>query len=106
MQSAPDLTAVCAVNDSMAIGAIRAARLAKRRVPEDLSVIGFDDIAWAELNDPPLATVSIPKRQMGMEAANRLVQLLADPDQTPTTLMLDVRLIQRASCGAPPQSRR
>jgi DNA-binding LacI/PurR family transcriptional regulator len=106
MQAAPDVTAVCAVNDSMAIGAIRAARAQKRRIPDDMSVIGFDDIAWAELNYPPLSTVSIPKRQMGIEAANRLIQLLEDPNQTPTTLMLDVLLVQRASCGAPSQPRR
>jgi LacI family transcriptional regulator len=91
------LTAICAVNDSMAIGAIRAAQLDGRRVPDDLSIVGFDDIAWAQLNDPPLTTVQIPKRQMGGEAAKRLINLLSDPDAVPVEVVVGVTLIERVS---------
>jgi DNA-binding LacI/PurR family transcriptional regulator len=94
---APDITAVCAVNDSMAIGAIRTARAMGLRVPDNLSVIGFDDIDWAQLNDPPLTTVNVPKRQMGAEAARRLIALLDDADLAPTDLVISVRLVERAS---------
>jgi LacI family transcriptional regulator len=94
-------TALCAVNDSMALGAIRYAREAGWRVPADLSVVGFDDIAWASLNDPPLTTLSVPKRQMGSEAASRLMRLLAGDDQAPTTLSLEVSLVERASTAPP-----
>ena len=93
----PDITAICAVNDSMAIGAIRAARSRGFKTPENLSVVGFDDIEWATHNDPPLTTVSIPKRQLGAEASRRLLALLADPDLAPTDLIVSVRLIERAS---------
>jgi DNA-binding LacI/PurR family transcriptional regulator len=93
----PQITAICAVNDSMALGAIRAARDMGRLVPDDLSVVGFDDIAWAQLNDPPLTTIHIPKRQMGIEAANRLLALMAHPDLAPTNLEVSVRLIERKS---------
>ncbi len=93
----PDITAVCAVNDSMAIGAIRAARVHGLQIPANLSVVGFDDIAWATHNDPPLTTVNIPKQQLGAEAARRLLALLEDPSLAPTDLTISVRLIERAS---------
>lgn len=96
----PALTAICAVNDSMAIGAIRTAHKDGRRVPDTLSIVGFDDIDWATLNDPPLTTISIPKRQMGKEAANRLLSLLHDPDSVPIEVVVSVQLVQRESTTA------
>lgn len=95
----PDITAICAINDSMAIGAIRAATRDGRRTPDDISIVGFDDIAWAQLNDPPLTTVQISKKQMGREAARRLLDLLSDPDAAPVEVTVGVRLIERASSG-------
>jgi LacI family transcriptional regulator len=100
IQQHPSLTAVCAANDSMAIGAIRAARSVGRNVPDDLSVVGFDDIDWAELNDPPLTTIQIPKLQMGKEAASRLIALIADPELLPTELTISVQLVKRGSSRA------
>jgi DNA-binding LacI/PurR family transcriptional regulator len=93
----PDITGLCAINDSMAIGAIRAAREAGKRVPDDLSVVGFDDIDWAQLCDPPLTTVNIAKHQMGKEAASRLIMLLDDTDLLPTEIVVSVSLLTRAS---------
>lgn len=95
----PDITAVCAVNDSMAIGAIRGAAEAGLRTPEDVSIVGFDDITWAQINDPPLTTVRISKKQMGREAARRLLDLLSDPDAAPVEVTVAVKLIERASSG-------
>lgn len=97
MEAYPNLTALCAVNDSLAIGAIRAAKAAGQSVPDELSVIGFDDIDWARLNDPPLTTVNIAKRQLGKEAAKRLLALLADPDLLPIEVVVSVNLVARAS---------
>lgn len=93
----PDITAICAVNDSMAIGAIREAQADGKRIPDELSIVGFDDITWAELNDPPLTTVNIPKRQIGQEAANRLIALLNDPSLSPTEVTVSVHLVTRSS---------
>ncbi|MBN2472019.1 MAG: LacI family DNA-binding transcriptional regulator [Anaerolineae bacterium] len=93
----PETTAICAVNDSMAIGAIRAARAAGKQVPTDLSVIGFDDIDWASFNDPPLTTINIPKLQMGQEAVNRLITLLGNDTLQPTELNISVQVVERAS---------
>lgn len=93
----PEISALCAVNDSMAIGAIREAKLLGKNVPDDLSVIGFDDISWAELNDPPLTTVRIPRQQMGKEAAHRVLMLLQDPDLLASEIIVPVALVERHS---------
>lgn len=100
IQQHPDVTALCAINDSMAIGAIQAALAAGRRVPDDLSVVGFDNIEWARLNSPPLTTIDVPKHQIGKEAANRLLNLLDDGDLMPTEISVAVRLVERKSCQA------
>ncbi len=97
LKQQPDVTAVCAVNDSMAIGAIRAAQAQGRSVPDDLSIVGFDDIDWASLNTPPLTTISVPKRQVGQEAARRLLSLLNEPDMHPVEVVVSVQLIERQS---------
>ena len=103
IESGPNLTAIGAVNDSMALGAIRAAQGAGLQVPNDISVIGFDNIAWASLNNPPLTTLDVPKQQLGIEAAHRLLSLLTETENPPLTtqLTIAVRLIERASTAAP-----
>ncbi len=93
----PPITAICAVNDSMAIGAIREAKLQGKRVPGDLSIVGFDDISWAELNDPPLTTVRIPRQQIGKEAAHRVLMLLQDPDLLASEIIVPVIFVERDS---------
>ncbi len=96
----PDLTAICAVNDSMAIGVIRAAQQHGKRVPDDLSVVGFDDIDWAALNHPALSTIHIPKRQLGQEAARRLIDVIDAPNMTPAAVTLAVQFVERESTRA------
>jgi DNA-binding LacI/PurR family transcriptional regulator len=95
------LTAIGAVNDSMALGVIRAAAAMGIPCPAQLSVVGFDNISWAQLNDPPLTTLDVPKRQMGREAAHRLLSLLSNSDEVtdtpPTQLTITACLIERHS---------
>jgi DNA-binding LacI/PurR family transcriptional regulator len=93
----PDISAICAVNDSMAIGAIRQAAAAGKHAPNDLSVVGFDDISWAEFNQPPLTTVRIPRQQMGKEAAHRILMLLQDADLSASEIVVPVTLVERNS---------
>jgi DNA-binding LacI/PurR family transcriptional regulator len=95
----PELTAVFAVNDSVAIGAIRAAAAVQRRTPNDLCVVGFDDISWAQMNDPPLSTVHVFKRRMGELAAQSLLDCIQNPDAVPVKTLVSTALILRASCG-------
>jgi DNA-binding LacI/PurR family transcriptional regulator len=91
-------TAVFAQNDQMAIGAIRALREAGRRVPDDLSVVGFDDIPLASYFDPPLTTLQQPMKETGEQAARLLVETIQDPTRAPQQVSLRARLIERASC--------
>ncbi|MDR7484425.1 MAG: LacI family DNA-binding transcriptional regulator [Armatimonadota bacterium] len=93
-------TAVVAANDLMAIGAMRELRRWGRRLPDDVAVVGFDDITFASLVDPRLTTVAQPKYRMGCLAMERMLELLGGADRTPRRLVLEPRLIVRDSCGA------
>jgi LacI family transcriptional regulator len=95
----PELTAVSAVNDSVAIGAIRAAARLGRRTPDDLSVVGFDDISWASMNEPPLSTVHVFKQRMGELAAQRLLDCIQNPDAAAVKTLVSTELVLRGSCG-------
>lgn len=95
----PQLTAVFAVNDSMAIGAMRALREQGRSIPVDVAVIGFDDVEWARHTEPPLTTVKVYKRQIGALAAQRMLQLIENGDQAPVRSSVGTELIVRESCG-------
>lgn len=74
-------SAVFASNDLMAIGAVCAAAEAGLRIPEDLSVVGFDDIALAAYSNPPLTTIAQPKHQTGTLAARLLLERIAQRDK-------------------------
>jgi LacI family transcriptional regulator len=93
-------TAVFAAADMMAIGAIRAVHAAGLRVPEDVAVVGFDDIQTATLLSPALTTIRQDKVGLGLAAARALLEQIENPDVTPPALTLPVELIVRASCGS------
>jgi alanine racemase len=96
-------TAVLAMSDVMAMGVIWAAREAGLRVPEDLSVVGFDDLDVATHANPPLTTVHQPIRQKGEESAKLLLRMIASPDvDRPEHRVLETRLIIRASTAPAP----
>jgi LacI family transcriptional regulator len=92
-------TAVFAGNDLMAIGALRAAAEAGRRVPDDLAVVGFDDIELASFTTPPLTTVRQSTVELGRTAVRLLAERIGDPARPPVRALLDTRLVVRASCG-------
>jgi len=99
--SAREIDAVVASNDYMALGAID--ELSRRRVsvPEDVAVVGFDDIAQARVYDPPLTTVCQPLEQLGRQGALRVLDLLDGQEVTgPRTLQTE--LVLRRSCGCIP----
>ena len=92
-------SAIFAQNDQMAVGAIRALRENNRRVPDDVSVIGFDDIPLASYFDPPLTTLRQPMQESGQQAARLLVETIQDPGRTPELIAIPARLVERASCA-------
>jgi LacI family transcriptional regulator len=91
-------TAVFAANDMSAIGVLQAARELGLRVPEDLSVIGFDDIPEAASSTPPLTTLAQPLHDIGAQALRMLVELLADRE-VPSRVHLPAELVVRGSTG-------
>lgn len=99
LKSGAQFTAMFAFNDISALGAIRALREAGRRVPEDVSVIGFDDIQSAAYQNPGLTTIRQPLRQMGMTAAETLVGRINAPKtaEYPKNIVSEPELIVRGS---------
>lgn len=93
-------TAIVAMSDIIAIGVIKAAIAAGVQVPQDLSVVGFDDITLASLIHPALTTVAQPSREKGQIAASQLVKLIESSPE-PVHQVLPTRLIERASVCPP-----
>jgi LacI family transcriptional regulator len=93
-------TAIFACNDLMAIGAICAAVELGLRVPEDLSVIGYDDVPLASYSNPPLTTIAQPIYDLGVVAASMLLERLHDPGRPARRIVLDVELQIRRSTAA------
>ena len=99
-------TAVLAMSDAMAIGAMRALRDLRLTIPGDVSVVGFDDIDLAPHVDPPLTTVHQPIRRKGAEAVRLLLSVVQRRDQAiPEHRRLETRLIVRESTGSVPAQR-
>jgi LacI family transcriptional regulator len=98
----PRPTAIFTSADTAAFGAMRALREAGIRVPEDISIVGFDDIPESSLITPPLTTVRQPLREMGATAVRLLQRLMDEPDTTPRRTELATQLIVRESSGPPP----
>jgi LacI family transcriptional regulator len=92
-------TAVFAANDLSAIGTIEVAQSLGLRVPDDLSVIGFDNVPESALTTPPLTTINQPLQRMGAEALSLLVDLI-DGVERSTHVRLPTELLERASCRA------
>lgn len=96
----PDLTAIFAGNDTIAIGVLSAARELGRRVPEDLSVIGFDDLPFAEWLGPGMTTIRIDAVRQGMIAAEMLFALLGHRELEQRRLRLEPELVIRRSTAS------
>lgn len=94
-------TAIFTGNNLITLGAFVALNEHGIQVPADIAVIGYDDVPWAAALNPPPTVVDQPGYEMGKRAAEMLFQRIARPDQTPTTVTLQHRLIIRRSCGAP-----
>lgn len=94
-------TAIFACNDLMAIGAISAATNGGRRVPQDLSIVGFDDIQLAKFTNPSLTTIAQPKQEMGQLATKLLIERIRNPKIHPHSVILESHLVVRNSTSAP-----
>jgi LacI family repressor for deo operon, udp, cdd, tsx, nupC, and nupG len=97
----PDVTAIFLANDEMAVGAVGALRTRGLSVPGDVSVVGFDDVFFAEASDPPLTSVRQPRREIGRAAMAMMIGRLGG-EAPPDRIMAGVELVVRASSAPPP----
>jgi LacI family transcriptional regulator len=98
----PHLTAIFALTDVLAVGALRAASELGLRVPHDISIMGFDDISLASFVVPPLTTVAQPIYAIGETAANILLRRIDDSNQPTETITFETELVIRESTAPPP----
>ena len=97
LRSKPRPTAVLAANDMMALGVMRECQAAGLRIPEELSLVGFDDIAFAALADPPLTTISLPRTELGRKAVEALMMTIERPSHQGIEIHIPTHLITRGS---------
>lgn len=94
-------TAVFAHNDRIARGAISALHQAGLSVPDNVSIIGYDDIPESEFSDPPLTTIRQPMEEIGEAGTRLLIDLISHQAAGPRQALFDTELIERASCAPP-----
>lgn len=97
--SAGETPARCyfADNDLIAAGAIRALKEAGFKIPQDVGIIGFDDMPMCGGLEPPLTTVNVPKQYMGQMAVSRLIQILQEKNSYPAKIAISTSLVKRKS---------
>lgn len=85
-------------NDLIAAGAIRAFKAKNYRIPEDIAIIGFDNVPMCEWLDPPLSSVNVPKEYMGSQAVLRLLSIMGNKDQNHVKIEIETELVKLKSC--------
>jgi DNA-binding LacI/PurR family transcriptional regulator len=93
-------TAVFIASDMVAIGVIQAIRKARLKIPQDIALVGLDDIPWAAYLSPGLTTIRLPAQEIGQQAAKLLITFLEGNTPSKTKIFLPTKLIIRDSCGA------
>ncbi len=101
LEHEPRLTAIVAANDRLAIGCYDVLDAHALRCPEDVSIVGFNDMPFVERLRPPLTTVRVPQREIGTVAADLLLERLADGAQDSREILLEPALIVRGSTAPP-----
>ncbi len=97
LEQVPKLDAVICVNDTTAIGALNELYTIGRKVPEEIGVVGFDDINSAAVTHPSLTTLHVPKIEMGVEAMKLLVDRIENPKKLFHTRLVPVEIVVRES---------
>src|SRR5690606_38770329 len=96
----PEVTAIFAANDQIALGAYQAARQLGRRIPHELALVGFDNLDFTMHLDVPLTTVAQPAAEIGQQAVKALVRRINGQVDDWQQIILPTRLVIRRSCGA------
>ena len=100
LESPLSFTAVFVASDTIALGAKAALRESGLNIPEDVALVGFDDLPFAQYMDPPLTTVHLPASEIARQASEMLIDLLEGGEPECKQIILDTHLVVRESCGA------
>jgi LacI family transcriptional regulator len=100
LETTPAPQAIFVANNLMTLGALRAIHERELHIPEDVALVGFDDMPWSGELCPPLTAVAQPTYDLGREAVRLLVRRLRTPHTSFNTVVLQTRLVIRESCGA------
>ena len=100
LKEVPAPTAIFVASDVVAFGAMAAIRECGLTIPDEVALVGFDDVPLARYIDPPLTTVRLPAAELGRQAGQMIVRLIQNGEVTPKNTMLETELVVRASCGA------
>jgi LacI family transcriptional regulator len=106
LEREPTLTAIVAANDLLALGTLDAAGEAGLRCPEDLSIMGMNDMPLSDRIQPPLSTVRVGEYELGRQAAGLLLSHIEQPGRRPETILIEPELIVRESTAKPADRRR
>jgi LacI family transcriptional regulator/LacI family repressor for deo operon, udp, cdd, tsx, nupC, and nupG len=93
-------TAIFATNNLMTLGVLEALNKHNLKIPDDISIVGFDDLPWARAISPPLTTVKQPAYEMGRRAAELFFKRVEDPSREPEVIVMDPKLIIRESTAS------
>lgn len=99
LQTRPPITAFYAASDTLAMGAMKAIAELGLQIPQDLSIVGFDDIDLASYTVPPLTTMRVPKEEMGRIAVRLLIERIQGIRSLPVKVVVPTELVVRKSCG-------
>jgi LacI family transcriptional regulator len=99
-----EFTAIVAANDLVALGCYDVFEAEGISCPDDVSLVGFNDMRFADRFDPPLTTIRIPHSEMGMRAAELLLEQIHDPDAPARHELLEPTLVVRGSTAPPRQT--
>jgi LacI family transcriptional regulator len=100
LQVTPRPTAFFIASDTVALGALQAIRRSGLRVPDDVAIVGFDDVPLSDLIDPPLTTIRLPAYGLGLGAAEMLIKLIGKEEIEQPSVILETELIVRKSSGS------
>ena len=100
----PRPLALVSVNNEATIAALKALQERRVRIPEEVALLGFDEMAWADAYNPPLTVVNQHPYYIGTAAAELLLARMRDPDRPIQQAVLEAELIVRQSCGHSPFS--
>lgn len=93
----PEISAIFCFNDLMAMGCIQACKDLGKRIPEDIAVVGYDDIRFSSLLTPSLTTIQVNKKELGIQAASLLIKMLKNPNEVYPTHYIETNLVVRES---------